>query len=171
MAIVLWSLGLPSFHFVEAANITTVSDTLSTSEPSVASDHTIVFTTPTGVASGETITINFTDPITGSFDPTGVDFSDIDVSTSSGEFSLAADCTGSELASASFTGTLLTITMCEVGSSIAANGTTTIKIGQNATGGVANAQITNPAAGCTKLVSLPVTALILVQLVSPSFLL
>ena len=57
LAILLWSLGLPSFHFVEAANVTTYSDTLSTSEPSVVSDHTIVFTTPTGVAAGETIII------------------------------------------------------------------------------------------------------------------
>lgn len=150
MAIVLWSLGLSSVRFAEAANVTSFSDTLSTSEPSVASDHTITFTTPTGVASGETITIDFSD---GPFGNTGsVDYTDIDVATTSGEFDLAADCTGSELASAAFSGTTLTITMCEAGSNIAAGGTTTISIGQNATGGAGNAQLTNPTAGSRDIV-------------------
>lgn len=148
MAIILWSLGLSSLRFAEAANVTSFSDTISTSEPSVVSDHTITFTTPTGVANGSTITVDFSD---GPFVVGSVDYTDIDVATTSGEFTLAANCGGSEMASAAFAGTLLTITMCAGdGGLIAANGTTTIQIGLNAAGG--NAQLTNPAAGSYEII-------------------
>jgi hypothetical protein len=55
LAIVLWSLGLPTFRFAEAANVRLVSDTLSDSAPSVPSNHTISFVTPTGVPNGDSI--------------------------------------------------------------------------------------------------------------------
>ncbi len=142
LAIILWSVGLPSFRIAEAANVTSVSDTLSTSEPGVDADHEIVFTTPTGVLNTEEITVSFAD---GPFVINAVTFNDIDVSTTSGSFSLAADCTGSEMASAAFSGTTLTITMClNDGGLIAPNGTTTILIGENAGG---TDQLTNPALG------------------------
>ncbi|MEK7638660.1 MAG: hypothetical protein AAB388_00720 [Patescibacteria group bacterium] len=145
LAIFLWSVGLPSLRFAEAANVSSFSDTLSDSAPTVASDHTIVFTTPTGVANGSTITLDFAD---GPFVVGSVNDTDIDVATTS-DFTLAADCTGSEQASAAFSGTTLTITFCAGdGGSIPTNGTTTIEIGLNATsGGAGNAQLTNPAAG------------------------
>ena len=154
IAVALWSVGLPSLPFAEAANVTTYSDTLSDSAPSVVSNHTIVFTTPTGVANTETITLDFSD---GPFVVGSVDYTDIDVATTSGEFSLAADCTGSEMASAAFSGTTLTITMCSGdGSSIAANCTTTIEIGTNATNQTTgDQQLTNPAAGSRQI---PLTA-------------
>ncbi len=143
MAIILWSLGISSIRFAEAANVTSFSDTLSSSAPTVASDHTITFTTPTGVTNGQTITVDFSN---GPFVVGSVDFTDIDVATTSGEFTLAADCAGTDMASAAFAGTLLTITMCAGdGGLIVANGTTTIQIGLNAAGG--NAQLTNPAIG------------------------
>jgi hypothetical protein len=147
VAIVLWSLGLSAIRFAEAANVTSFSDTLSDSAPAVASDHTLTFTTPTGVVNGQTITVDFSD---GPFVVGSVDFTDIDIATTSGQFTLAANCAGSEMASAAFAGTLLTITMCSGdGSLIAANGTTTISIGLNAAGG--NAQLTNPAAGSREI--------------------
>lgn len=154
LATILWSLGLPSLRFVEAANVTSYSDTLSNSAPSAASNHTIVFTTPTGVANNETITIDFSN---GPFVVGSVDHTDIDVATSSGEFSLAADCTGSEMASAAFSGTTLTITMCSGdGGLIAANGTTTIEIGTNATNQTTgDQQLTNPGTGSYQI---PLTA-------------
>lgn len=143
MSIILWSLGFTSFRFAEAANVTSYSDTLSTSEPSVAANHTITFTTPTGVPSGEEITIDFSD---GPFVVGSVDFTDIDVATTSGEFSLDSNCSGA-MASAAFSGTILTITMCS-GNSIEANGTTTIEIGTHATAGeTGDQQLVNPAAG------------------------
>jgi hypothetical protein len=145
LAIILWSLGLPSFRFAEAANVTSFSDTLSDSAPGVGSDHTIVFTTPTGVDNGETITVDFSD---GPFVIGSVDYEDIDVFDGSTELTVADDCSGAEEVSAAFSGTLLTITFCAGdGASIASNGTTTILIGKNATGGDANSQIVNPGIG------------------------
>jgi hypothetical protein len=146
LAIILWSLGLPSFRFAAAANVTSFSDTLSDSAPAVASNHTITFTTPTGVANGQTVTVDFSD---GPFVIGSVDFTDIDVSIEGiGDINLEASCT-TEPASAAFSGTTLTITLCSGnGASIAANGTTTIKIGTNATHQTTgDAQLTNPAIG------------------------
>ena len=153
LAILLWSLGLPSFRYAEAASVTRFSDTLSDSAPSVASNHTIQFTTPTGVANGSTVVLDFSD---GPFVVGSVDFTDIDVATTS-DFTLAANCAGLERASAVFGGTTLTITFCSGdGGLIPANGTTTIEIGLNATSQVAgNAQLTNPAAGSYQI---PLTA-------------
>ncbi|MEK7638674.1 MAG: hypothetical protein AAB388_00790 [Patescibacteria group bacterium] len=148
-AVVLFSAGV-YLNTAQAANLVQVSDTLTDSDVSVASDHTIVFTTPTGVANGETITVDFSD---GPFVVGTVDHTDIDVATTS-DFTLAADCTGAEDASAAFSGTTLTITFCAGdGGSIPANGTTTIEIGLNATSQVAgNAELTNPVAGSYELV-------------------
>ncbi len=145
LAILLWSFGLPSLRFAEAANVTTYSDTLSNSAPTGASDHTIQFTTPTGVTNGQTITVDFSD---GPFVVGSVDYTDIDVSVQgTGDLTLEASCT-TQQASAAFSGTTLTITLCSGnGASIGTNGTTTIEIGRNATGGLANAQLTNPGVG------------------------
>jgi len=139
-AILLWSIGLPSFRFAEAASVTSLSDTLSDSAPAVGSDHTINFVTPTGVPSGQTIVIDFSE---GPFVVGSVDFTDIDVFDESTSLTVGADCTTTET-SAVFSGTTLTITMCS-GTAIPASGTTTIMIGENAAGG--NAQLTNPSVG------------------------
>lgn len=146
LAILLWSIGLPSLRFAEAANVKTVSDTLSDSGPGVVSDHTITFITPTGVANGETITLDFSD---GPFSVGSVDYTDIDVLDDTNDLILGADCTASEEVGAAFTGTTLTLTFCPGdGATLPANGTTTIKIGLNATFGEAgNAQLANPVAG------------------------
>jgi hypothetical protein len=109
----------------------------------VAGDHTIVFTTPTGVPNGGSFTIDFS-AFTGT---SSIAVGDIDVATTS-DFTLAADCTGSEEVSASFGATdeILTFTFCSGdGGSIPANGTTTIQIGQNASGG--SNQLVNPTTG------------------------
>ncbi len=144
-ALVLWSMG--SFTAAQAANLTTISDLLSDSAPASVSDHTITFTPPTGVANGETITVDFSD---GPFVVGSVDNTDIDVATTS-DYTMAADCTGSEQTGASFSGTTLTITFCSGdGGSIPANGTTTIQIGLNASGG--DQQLTNPAVGSYEIV-------------------
>jgi len=146
MAIILWSLGISSIRFAEAANVTSFSDTLSSSAPTVASNHTITFSTPTGVVDGQTITVDFSN---GPFVIGSVDYTDIDLSIEgTGDVNLEASCT-TEPASAAFSGTTLTITLCSGnGASIAANGTTTIEIGSNATHQtVGDQQITNPAIG------------------------
>jgi len=136
---------------VEAASVTTYSDTLSDSAPGTVSNHTIEFTTPTGVANGDTITVDFSD---GPFVVGSVDYTDIDVSVEgTGDLTLEASCTTQE-ASAAFSGTTLTITLCSGnGASIGANGTTTIEIGTNATSETTgDQQLTNPAAGSYEIV-------------------
>ena len=146
LAIITWSLGLPSIRFAEAANVIQVSDTLSDSAPGVVANHAISFVTPTGVANGSTITIDFSN---GPFVFGAVDYTDIDILDDTNNLTLAADCTGSEEASAAFVGATLTLTLCAAdGAFLPTNGTTTIKIGTNASFGVTgNAQLTNPVAG------------------------
>lgn len=142
-AILLWSIGLPSFRFAEAASVTSLSDTLSDSAPAVGSDHTINFVTPSGVPSGQTIVIDFSE---GPFVVGSVDFTDIDVFDDATSLSVAANCAATDEIGASFSGTILTIEFCAGdGASIPASGTTTIEIGLNAAGG--NAQLTNPSVG------------------------
>jgi hypothetical protein len=146
-AILLWSIGLPSFRFAEAASVTSLSDTLSDSAPAAPSDHTLTFVTPTGVANGSTIVVDFSD---GPFVVGSVDFSDIDVFDDATSLTVGADCTGADETSAAFSGTTLTITFCAGdGATIPAAGTSTILIGLNAAGG--NAQLVNPAVGSNEI--------------------
>lgn len=146
LAILVWSIGLPAFRFAEAANVTRVSDTLSDSAPSVVSNHTISFITPTGVANGQTITINFAN---GPFVFAGLDFGDVDLRDDNTELSIAANCAGTEEVGFATSTNLITLTLCAGdAAAISANGTTTIEIGTNATFGVAgDEQITNPVVG------------------------
>lgn len=145
LAIVLWSIGFPALRFAEAANVTSFSDTLSDSAPSSVSNHTIQFTTPTGVTNGQTVTVTFPAGFTGAGSITATD---IDVAAPS-DFTVAANCSGSEQVGASFAGNVLTLEFCSGdGGSIASNGTTTIEIGTNATsGGTGSNRLTNPTAG------------------------
>ena len=153
IAIIMWSLGLPVMQFAQAANVTTLTNTLSDSGPGNESDHTIEFVTPTGVVNGETITVDFTD---GPFVVGSVDFTDIDVQATSTDLTVAADCTGSDQVGAAFSGTILTITFCAGdGASLAAGASTTIEIGLNADGG--DEQLVNPVADVNSY-QIPVTA-------------
>jgi len=153
IAIIMWSLGLPVMQFAQAANVTTLTNTLSDSGPGNESDHTIEFITPTGVVNGETITVDFSD---GPFVVGSVDFTDIDVQATSTDLTVAADCTGSDQVGAAFTGTILTITFCTGdGASLDAGASTTIEIGLNADGG--DEQLVNPAADANSY-AIPVTA-------------
>jgi len=60
LAILLWSLGLPSLRFADAANVSAFSDTITDSAPSATIvDHEIAFTATDGLAAGETLTVEF----------------------------------------------------------------------------------------------------------------
>lgn len=132
-AIILWSLGLPTLRFADAANITNVSDTLSDSAPSAVSDHTIVFITPSGVANGEDIVITFP----GGFDLTGIGQEDIDLLINDVNYAAANWSVVNG-------GSDLTITI-DTGS-IAEDDEVTFLIGTNATNeGSPDSQIVNPA--------------------------
>jgi len=143
LAIILWSLGLPSLRFADAANITDVSDTLSDSAPAVVSNHTISFVTPTGVPNGATTTIT----MPAGFNVTSVVFTDVDMATVT-DMSVAATCSGSERVAFTKSGQDLRFNFCTGdGGFIAAGGTTTIQIGTNATFGSNGVnQIINQAA-------------------------
>ena len=146
-AIILWSLGLPSLRFAEAANITDVSDTLSDSAPSAQSDHTFTFVTPSGVPNGATTTITFP----AGFNLTGVGADDIDMASST-DFTVAANCAGSDDVSATISGQNLVLVFCSGDDGfLSAGGTTTIEIGFNATSGsTGNNRIVNPASEGSK---------------------
>lgn len=145
IAITLWSFGIIPTSLVDAASITSVSNTLTDTDPSASSNHTISFTTPTGIANGQTVTIDFSDgPFTGT---SSILATDIDVAAGTSDFSVAANCAGGDQIGVSFTGAVLTVEFCAGdGAVIAPNGSTTIEIGTNATFGVAGSnQLVNPA--------------------------
>lgn len=142
IAILLWSVGLPSLRFAEAASVTGFSDTLSTSEPSVGADHTIVFVTPGGVASGQSIVLTF-DSEGQAFDLTGIGIEDVDMyegatlETFAGNWSVTVNTSLDTI----------TITSLGAGGVIAPGATTTIEVGTHADAdGVPDTQITNPGA-------------------------
>jgi len=139
-AIILWSLGVPSLRFAEAANVTTFSDTLSDSAPSAVSNHTIEFVTPTGLVGGELITITFPAGFTGI---AGLDFNDLDLSVNGSDEDLAAAAATTDWG-VNASGPTIDI---ESGTdTIGAGATVTIEIGTNATNGATgDTQITNPA--------------------------
>lgn len=139
-AIILWSLGVPSLRFAEAANVTTFSDTLSDSAPSAVSNHTIEFVTPTGLVGGKIISITFPAGFTGI---DGLDFNDLDLSVNGSDEDLAAAAATTDWG-VNASGQIIDI---ESGTdTIGAGATVTIEIGTNATNGATgDTQITNPA--------------------------
>ena len=132
VALLTLSLGLPGWiRSSEAANLTTISDTLSDSDLGVSSDHTIVFTTPTAVAAdNSSTTIQFPLSFNISTSTALIDFTDIDVSTT-GPLTLAADCTGSDHLGVSVNAVKGEISFQHCtgdGGNLTAGGTTTILI-------------------------------------------
>lgn len=136
LAILCWSLGLPSLRFVEAANVSNFSDTLSDSAPNADSNHTIAYTTTDGVGAGETIVVTFP----AGFDLTGVTEADIDLVVDTNDQTLAATAAGTTW------GVSVGVSTVTITSDTATIGTSTpveILIGTNASSGVN--QISNPS--------------------------
>jgi len=136
LAILLWSLGLPSLRFANAASLSSVSDTLTDSAPSAVSEHDIQFTHPAGVGvtNGNDIVLTFPS----GFNLTGIGTEDI---------SLFVD--GADFGQANWSlvngGQTLTITL-DTGN-IAAGSSTRIYIGNTAAndGDSPDTQIVNPS--------------------------
>jgi len=126
---------------VNAAALTDLSDTLNQSAPTATSNHTIVFTTPTGVAAGETITVTFDSLFSTS---SGLDFNDMDLSGSSaGEQTLANVASGATWG-ATTSGDIV-VQFTSGSGTFAVGETITIEIGDNATAGATgDSWITNP---------------------------
>lgn len=140
LAIILWSLGLPSIRFAEAASVTSFSDTLSDSAPSVVSDHTIEFVTPTGMPAGETLSIVFPAGFTGIGSLTA---DDIDLEVNGSDEDLDDGAASGAIWNVTAAGQTIDI---QSGTDvIGAGATVTIEIGSNATfASTSDAQITNP---------------------------
>lgn len=135
-ALVLWVVGVNMQ--AEAANLTSISDTLSNSAPSEASNHTFEFTLPAGdgIAGGESIVITFP----AGFNMGSVAFGDVDLSIEGLDQTLAAAPSGATWG-ATVSGQTLTL----LSGSGTANATDDIivRVGTNASGG--SNQVTNPA--------------------------
>jgi hypothetical protein len=158
IALVLWSLGIPTFiREVDAANLTSVSNTLSDSDRGVPSNHTIAFRTPTGLVSGETIVITFPAgfSLAGSA-PTGLDFNDIDVETASGTvFTLGSSPVGTTWGVATTTSSITLTTSSTSGATVASSTGLIVRIGTNATtGATGNTQIINPSNAGSAVISI-----------------
>ncbi len=141
IAVFLWSTGLPTiFRTAEAASITFASDTLSSSAPGLPSDHTIAFTTPTGMLASSTITITF--PV--DFTIPAMAFDDIDITASATPQTVAA-VNGSGVWGAYFNAQVLTLTSP---SNVPQASSTPLVIEIGLFGG-GDAQISNPTATTT----------------------
>lgn len=131
-----------------AASLTSLSDTMSRVKISTASNHTIKYNTPTGVAAGQTMTVTFP----AGFNMSSVAFGDVDVSwgPSTGaenELTLAAAPSGATWGAA-VAGQVLTITSGTGTMTVASK--VIIEIGTNATaGGTGVNQITNNPSAAT----------------------
>jgi hypothetical protein len=145
VALLLWSTGLPTiFRFAEAASITNASDTLETSEPGVGSNHTIEFTTPSGLAIGEQITITF--PIgVNEFVLGGLVENDVDIVVNGSSSSTANSAGAGVWGVSTTTSTVVFTTPTNMG--VASGTPIEIRIGTNAVDfGTGATKIINPTA-------------------------
>lgn len=152
---------------VNAAGLTYLKDTLSTLTKDAFADHEIMFTTADGVDSTQTIVITFPTDFDGETgDP--LDFSDVDFFVDSSPDQSCGDGTAQTLVAASpgtdewsaiFSGTenrILTLTSGGASATVAAGYEVCIEIGENATGGAANAQYDNPTTSGEKTITFTV---------------
>ena len=138
-AITLWSIGWPAIRTAEAANVISFSDTLSDSSGTSTANHTIEFTTPSGMAAGETITLTFETGFTGINSLTPADL-DLEIDGVDQDLHDSAAGPVWDVAPA---GQSIDITSGT--DTIGPNATVTIEIGTNATFASSSAnQISNP---------------------------
>lgn len=131
----------------QAASLTTLSDTQSTIKASTASNHDISFVTPTGVASGATITLTWDNSTSIN---ASLDYTDVDILDNGVNVTLAASPSGATWGVVRTSGTVITITNGT--SAVTAGHTIRIKIGTNTSNQSTGVrQITNGPAGTTTL--------------------
>ncbi len=125
-----------------AATLTAGNNYPSTLQSSQQANHLTVFTTPTGVAEGETFTITFAS----AFDTSSITEDDVDIADDGIDLTTGATCASTEQASVSIASDMVTITICAGdGGAIAAASQVTVEIGTNAnSSGIGTNQVTNP---------------------------
>lgn len=127
------------FERVWAADLSDLSDVMSRMKALTPSNHSIKFTTPSGIAAGETITIEFP---AGFSIPGPLDHTDMDLEDDGVDIDLAAICSGATWG-ASVSGQIITFTSCA--GTIGATSIVTVEIGTNASHQTTgDQQITNP---------------------------
>jgi hypothetical protein len=135
LAVLLWSIGLPSLRFAEAATVSFFSDTISDSTPSASANHTIVFNTPSGLSASEAIVLTFQAGI-------GIgtlSFEDIDLAVNGVDEALAATPSGANWGVSTSSNT---ITITSGTSTIGTTATVTIEIGTTGTYQLSNPGVT-----------------------------
>ena len=140
----LFLMSVPVMPGSQAASLTVVKDTISDSDLGVVANHTITFTLSKYIPVSGKIVLDFND----SFSVAGMlDYTDIDMASSTGEYTLAATAgtgAGSALGVATSTGEVITITFNDT-DEIATSTVITIEIGTHATTAeTGDKQITNP---------------------------
>lgn len=143
MALVLWTLGIMPFQAnADAANLTSISDTLSDSSPSIGANHTLVFTVPNGVLTGQTIVINFP----AGFAVGAFDFNDVDVNVGSSSITLAASPSGTTWGVSTTSSSVTLTTSSSSGATVGSSTVVTVKLGTNAVFQTTGThKITNPS--------------------------
>lgn len=139
IAVLTWSVG--AYNSAQAANLAVISNTLSDSDISALSNHTIQFTVPTsspGVIAGGTIVVTFP----AGFAMGSVAFGDVDFAINGAEQTLAGAAAGATWGAA-VAGQNLTLTS---GTGVVTAGEVVrIRVGTNAvTGGTGTNRVTNP---------------------------
>ncbi|MDD5693320.1 MAG: hypothetical protein PHU86_02530 [Patescibacteria group bacterium] len=150
------SLLFVSIPHAQAASLSTLSDTMTRIKVSTLSNHTLVFTTPTGIAGAATLVVTFPDGTANGFvGQSGIDYTDVDLQDDGSDVTLAASPTGTTWGAA-FSGTNLNVLTFTNGSAaVAASSIITIKIGTNATSGTTgDKQITNPNTSGSKTITI-----------------
>src|SRR3989344_3163382 len=165
VAILIWSLGLPfwpELNLGRAANLTNVTDTLSTSNIGVVSNHTFRFTLADIIDanSSTTIVIDFSGAFKSTSSPAfaATDASDYDIATHAGpqaDYTVYAsggcleDALGGPAAfeiSSITSGNAFTYTHCRGTNGLATDTVVSIEIGSNATSsGTGDSQLVNPS--------------------------
>ena len=145
IATMLAILAGPLAQVAQAAALTSLSDTMSTVKINTLANHDIQFTSPTGVASGQTVILTFQSDFS---IPAALDFTDIDVLDDGVNVTLAAAPSGATWGSVRTSATVITLTNGTA--AVAAGSVIRIKIGTNATNQSTGVrQITNPTTATT----------------------
>ena len=137
---------------VSAATLTAGNDYPSTLRTSQQAEHSVIFTTPTGISEGETLTITFATD----FDTSSLTEDDIDIADDGVDLTTASDCSATDQASVSIASDIVTITICSGdGGAVAATSQVTVEIGTSATSSGAGVNtITNPSSAGTYFVTI-----------------
>jgi hypothetical protein len=147
-ALIVVSVGF--YNTADAANLAQVSDTLSDSDRSALSNHTVAFsmaTTSAGVTSGQSIIVEFDSTTNNDFNFGSVALADIDLSINGADQTLVAGAPAANQFQVTVNATADTITFLSGGGTAVAAATDDIiiRVGTNAAGGTN--RIANPSVG------------------------